>query len=107
VHGDIHPWNALQAADGFKLIDPDGLLAEAEYDLGVLIREEPPDPADPRVGARWLAHRTGLNEEAIWEWSVVERVSTGLLCAGLDLQPTGRQMLDAAEFVARHTRSGH
>jgi len=38
VHGDVHQWNVLEApADveqGFKLVDPDGLLAEAEYDLG-------------------------------------------------------------------------
>ena len=41
VHGDVHQWNALEAGDGFKLVDPDGLLAEAEYDLGVLMREDP------------------------------------------------------------------
>jgi len=28
VHGDVHQWNALEAADAFKLADPDGLLAE-------------------------------------------------------------------------------
>jgi streptomycin 6-kinase len=32
VHGDVHEWNALEAAEGFKLVDPDGLLAEPEYD---------------------------------------------------------------------------
>ena len=31
VHGDIHQWNALRAGDGFKLVDPDGLLADPEY----------------------------------------------------------------------------
>lgn len=41
VHGDVHQWNALQARSGFKLIDPDGLLAEAEYDMGVLMHEGP------------------------------------------------------------------
>jgi streptomycin 6-kinase len=48
VHGDVHQWNALEApADveqGFKLVDPDGLLAEAEYDLGVIMREDPRRP---------------------------------------------------------------
>jgi streptomycin 6-kinase len=46
VHGDVHEWNALQApGGGFKLVDPDGLVAEPEYDLGVLMREDrgPPD----------------------------------------------------------------
>ena len=102
VHGDVHEWNALQAVDGFKLVDPDGLLAEAEYDLGVLMREDPVDllRGDPFDRARLLARRSGLDPTAIWEWGVVERVSTGLLCVKVDLQPVGRQMLAAAEHVA-------
>lgn len=28
---------------------------------------------------------------AIWEWGVVERVSTGLVCTEIGLQPVGRQ----------------
>ena len=47
VHGDVHQWNTLEAAGGFKLVDPDGLLAEPEYDLGVMMRE---DPVELRVG---------------------------------------------------------
>ena len=38
VHGDVHQLNALQAGEDFKLIDPDGVLAEAECDLGTLMR---------------------------------------------------------------------
>ncbi|QGG96418.1 aminoglycoside phosphotransferase family protein [Actinomarinicola tropica] len=104
VHGDVHEWNALATLDGggFKLVDPDGLLAEPEYDLGVMLREDPReiDPADPGRGARWLAARTGLDATAIWEWGAVERLSTGLLCTRIDLQPIGREMLAAAELVA-------
>jgi streptomycin 6-kinase len=29
VHGDVHQLNALESDSGFKLVDPDGLLAEA------------------------------------------------------------------------------
>lgn len=103
VHGDVHQWNALQAGDGFKLVDPDGLLAEAEYDMGILMREDPLEllRGDPYDRARWLARRTGLDPTAIWEWGVVERVSTGLLCAKIGLQPVGRQMLAAADRIAR------
>jgi streptomycin 6-kinase len=99
VHGDVHQWNALEAGNGFKLVDPDGLLAEPEYDLGILMREDPVEllAGDPRERARLLAERTGLDEVAIWEWGVVERVSTGLLCTLIDLQPVGRQMLAAAD----------
>lgn len=88
VHGDIHQWNALEAPDEFKLVDPDGLLAEPEYDLGVIMREDPLDllDGDPHERARWLAARTGLDPTAIWEWGVVERVSTGLLCTRVALE---------------------
>jgi streptomycin 6-kinase len=99
VHGDIHQWNALEAADGFKLVDPDGLLAEPEYDLGILMREDPLE-GDLRERARWLAERTGLDEQAIWEWGVAERVSTGLLATRVGLQPHGRDMLAAADRLA-------
>jgi streptomycin 6-kinase len=99
VHGDIHQWNALEADEGFKLVDPDGLLAEPEYDLGIIMREDPLD-GDLRERARWLARRTGLDEEAIWEWGVTERVSTGLLATRVGLQPHGREMLAAADRLA-------
>jgi streptomycin 6-kinase len=109
VHGDVHEWNALSAPDepdGFLLVDPDGLLAEPEYDLGVIMREDPVEllDGDPRDRSRRLASLTGRDEVAIWEWGVVERVSTGLLCSRVGLQPAGAQMLHAADIVASPPR---
>lgn len=103
VHGDVHQWNALQARSGFKLVDPDGLLAEAEYDMGILMREDPIEllQGDPHERARWLAARCHLDATAIWQWGVVERVATGLLLTKIELQPVGREMLTAADHVAR------
>lgn len=102
VHGDVHRWNALRAGDGWRLVDPDGLLAEAEYDLGVLMREDPAElmAGDPWDRARWLAARTGTDATAVWEWGVVERVSTGLVCLGVGLDEVGREMLAAADRIA-------
>ncbi len=105
VHGDVHQWNALESSTGFALVDPDGLLAEPEYDLGIVMRE---DPAELLVEGAWhrahrLAERTGLDPVATWEWGVVERVSTGLVCTQLGLQPFGEQMLAAAEAIAAGT----
>jgi streptomycin 6-kinase len=101
AHGDVHQWNALQTLDrtGFKLVDPDGLLVEPEYDLGILMREDPTE-GDLRERARFLATRTGCDETAIWEWGVVERLSTALLAIEIDLQPVGDEMLAAAERVS-------
>jgi streptomycin 6-kinase len=55
---------------------------------------------DPRDRCRWLAQRTGRDETAIWEWGVVERMSTGLLCTQIGLQRHGRLLLAAADALA-------
>lgn len=106
VHGDVHQWNALWTLDGtsVKLVDPDGLRCEPEYDLGVLMREDPDTPVALWDRAVWLAERTGLDVTAIWEWGVAERVATGLLCERIDLQPVGRQMLASADAIAAPDR---
>jgi streptomycin 6-kinase len=107
VHGDVHQLNALESDGGFRLVDPDGLLAEAEYDLGILMRGDPVEllTGDPFDRALWLAARTGLEPVATWEWGVVERLSTGLLCTQIGLQPLGNDTLGAAEAVAGMTLS--
>jgi streptomycin 6-kinase len=99
VHGDVHQWNALEGHGGFLLVDPDGLLAEPEYDLGVIMREDPLD-GDLSERCTWLAAQTGLDRAAIWEWGVLERVSTGLLCVRVGLEVVGREMLAAADRLA-------
>ncbi len=105
VHGDVHQWNALAAAEGYKLVDPDGLEAEPEYDLGIIMREDPTEllDGDPMARAELLAACTGLDATAIWEWGVVERVSTGLLGTRVALQPVARQMLATADRLAKVT----
>ena len=55
---------------------------------------------DPIARAHRLAERTGLDATAIWEWGVVERVSTGLLGVKVGLQPVAGQMLEVADRVA-------
>lgn len=101
VHGDVHQWNALSDGECFKLIDPDGLVAEPEYDLGIIMREDPVELMDEGhyERAARLASISGLDARAIWEWGVVERVSTGLILTEIGLQPVGSRMLDAAEYV--------
>ncbi|MEM9562676.1 MAG: aminoglycoside phosphotransferase family protein [Actinomycetota bacterium] len=109
VHGDVHQWNTLRAdgaPSGWKLIDPDGLVAEPEYDLGILLREDPEESmgdieaGDPRLRARQLAATTGTDADAVWDWGLIERVSTGLLATRIELQPVGREMLAVADRLA-------
>jgi streptomycin 6-kinase len=110
VHGDAHDANALKALTGsrgrFKLVDPDGLLAEPAYDLGILMREwsgELLDGDAARLGRErcaHLTHLTGVDPQAIWEWGFVERVSTGLLATRVGAVRLGREMLAVAEVWA-------
>jgi streptomycin 6-kinase len=101
-HGDVHQWNTLRAGDGWKLVDPDGVLAEPEADLGVLMREDAVEllTGDPWGRARRLAARTGTDAVAIWEWGNIERVSNGLSCLETGLEPYGRDSLAAADRIA-------
>jgi streptomycin 6-kinase len=66
------------------------------------MREDPLEllNGDPFDRALWLANRCQLDATAIWEWGVIERVSTGLLATQVGLQPLGDQMLRVAEIVA-------
>jgi streptomycin 6-kinase len=102
VHGDVHEWNTLRAGDDWKLVDPDGVLAEPEFDLGVLMREDPVElmTGDPRDRSRRLAARTGTDETAIWEWGLILRLQNGLSCLADGLEPYGRRSLAAADRLA-------
>ncbi len=96
-HGDLHELNALQTEDGmFRLIDPEGVMAEPEYDLGVLMRNAPGED-DLHERADWLAAVTGFDRTAIWEWGTAERVLSGLWCRVVDHQPHGDKQLADAE----------
>lgn len=111
VHGDAHAWNTLEdpgAAGRFRLVDPDSLFAESEYDLAIPMREYNDDlfAGDPlRLGrecARLLARQSGLDEHGIWEWGYLERVSTGLLLIKLDKDVSlGQTFLKVADAWAR------
>ena len=109
VHGDAHSDNALRdpehavPAARFKLVDPDGLLAEPAYDLAVPMREWSGELLlgdAARLGRERCSHLsrlTGVGYRVIWEWGFVERVSTGLLVTRVGADRLGREMLDVAE----------
>jgi streptomycin 6-kinase len=107
AHGDAHAWNTLSVPGSepmrFKLVDPDGLLIERAYDLGVLMREWSTEllAGDPvALGRRRclrLAQLAGVAPEPIWQWGLVERTSTGLLLLKLGLDELAQDLLTVAD----------
>jgi streptomycin 6-kinase len=113
VHGDAAAANALSvlsprpgAEAGFVFVDPDGFLGDPAYDAGVALRDwcaELLASEDPRALARLFAARlaggTGLDEQAIWEWGYLERVSTGLYAFAMGAHALSRPFFDTAEAL--------
>jgi streptomycin 6-kinase len=114
-HGDPHDHNALAvlqprpgADTGFVLIDPEGLRGPAAYDLGVVMRGWPEqvlaadDPvALVRGWARRLAELSTVDDQDIWEWAFVERVTSGLYLCRNGHQAEGHTYLDSAVRLLR------
>ncbi|MGH8877145.1 MAG: aminoglycoside phosphotransferase family protein [Stackebrandtia sp.] len=115
-HGDPHPDNALAvpqprpgAESGYVFVDPDGLLAEPAYDLGVALRgwtDEVLGSGNPqallRGYCRRLAMTAGIDEAAIWEWGFVERVSSGLYLLRHGHETEGLTYLASANRLMDH-----
>ncbi|MGI8870646.1 MAG: phosphotransferase [Mycobacteriales bacterium] len=115
VHGDPHPANALRVrrarpgtAAGYVFVDPDGFLADPAYDAGVALRDwsaqilRGADPAGLLRGyCRLLAGRTGLGEDAVWEWGYLERVSSGLHALELGAADMAGPLLFSATVLDR------
>ncbi len=114
VHGDAHPANVLAVPDGsdhsthpaFRLIDPEGLASEPAHDLGVVLRGWNQDllTAHPAAVAfarcETAGRRTGVDPQSIWQWSYIERVSSGLFLLRLGHQTEARQYLETADRLA-------
>jgi streptomycin 6-kinase len=109
AHGDAHAGNLLAADEGrtvFKFVDPEGLFVEPAYDLSAPMRDWGAELLGGdalRLGRRRrdrLAQLTGLDPEAIWQWGLLERVSTGLHLLELGWEEEAHEYLSVAEAWA-------
>jgi streptomycin 6-kinase len=111
VHGDAHPGNLLQLSaaasrgTGWCFVDPDGVVADRAYDLGVALRDWSAQLTGPGARARlerWcglLAERSGVDATRIWEWAYLERVSTGLFVRSFGAERAAQPYLRTAELL--------
>lgn len=103
AHGDAHEWNTLAVPGSttqFKLVDPDGAFAEKAFDLAIPMREW--GSTVPAGDLMTLGHArlalicrfTGVEPQAIWEWTLMQLVWNGLL-----LQEIGADVPARVEFA--------
>jgi streptomycin 6-kinase len=82
LHGDLHSGNVLSSErDGWLAIDPKGLIGEACYEVGDLLRnriDEIQGSADPVAAMRgrveMLADLTGFDRERVRLWGLAQAV---------------------------------
>ncbi|MCB0216593.1 MAG: phosphotransferase [Chloroflexi bacterium] len=81
LHGDLHHGNILRDGDGWRAIDPKGLLGEAAFEVGALLRNPWPallDWPDPTAHlarrATILAESLGLDRRRILGWGMAQAV---------------------------------
>ena len=107
--------NVLQRGSGWAMVDPDGFVGERAYDLGVVLRdacrefraaEDAAVGAGPmmlRDGCAHLSAAAGVEQERVWRWGFVERVTTGLYLGWHGYAAEAETFLRTADEVARAT----
>ena len=81
LHGDLHHWNILTAErQPWLALDPKGLVGEAEYEIGALLRNKFPQ-GSPGETARFTARRLdilsemlGLDRPRMVGWAMAQAV---------------------------------
>ncbi len=81
LHADLHHFNILSAGEGWKAIDPKGMLGDPAYEVGALLRNPWPEltgwPEPQRVldrRASILAERLDIERQRILGWGLAQAV---------------------------------
>ena len=108
LHGDANAANCLEdplCPGSFRLTDPDGAVGEKACDMGVAmivgqdgLAERPLEIGTARC--RRLHEKTGIDAEAIWQWGVIQCVSTYFVCLEIG-HPAAKALARIAEEWAR------
>jgi streptomycin 6-kinase len=104
LHGDLHHANILSATrEPWLVIDPKGVVGEAEYEVGALLRNPSPEiAADPAVAAHriaQLADLLGFDRRRIRDWAFAQAILSAWWGVE-DGQPPNPRWLTIAETLA-------
>lgn len=80
LHGDLHHYNILSSGDGWKAIDPQGVIGEPIYETGAFLRNpldltDHPDPlglTERRIAI--LSEMLGFDRRRILMWAIAQSV---------------------------------
>ena len=86
LHGDLHHDNILRRGDGWRVIDPKGLVGEREYECGawlrnpadLLSRPNVKDVLDRRIAI--FAEMLGFERQRIRDWAFAQAVLSAWWC---------------------------
>lgn len=119
AHGDPHPGNLLRvwttrpgAETGWCFVDPDPVVTDRAYDLGVAVRDfsatllAAPESAAGRLWSwcRRVALPSGVDPRRVWAWGLLERVSTGLYVTSFGAPRVGEPFLRSAALLVAQRR---
>ncbi len=104
LHGDLHHFNILSATrEPWLVIDPKGVVGEAEYEVGALLRNPSPEiAADPAVAQRRVAQLgdlLGFDRQRIRDWAFAQAILSAWWAVE-DGQPPNSRWLRIAETLA-------
>lgn len=93
-----------QHPDSFRFIDPNSVIGEKAYDLGMamIIAQDGFVDCPLEIGTarcRRLHERTGVDAAVIWQWGVIQCVSTPLVYLGID-HPAAKALARIADAWA-------
>ncbi len=107
VHGDAHGFNILETKDGtFKLIDPEGIIADKGLDLICIMRDWNKELLNGntfellRARCLNLSKLTNSDETSIWQWGYLSRLVIGLILLEFGQINESKYALQVADRVS-------
>lgn len=106
LHGDLQHHNVLRSGDGWRAIDPKGVVGDPGYEVGAMFYNPMPDILEIPMLARrvaQLSEELGMERERIRGWALAKSVLNAWLVAEMgeqvSLDPRG--ILRCAEILSR------
>lgn len=87
LHGDLHHDNILENGDGWRVIDPKGVIGETAYEVAAFIRNPIPEllvsPESAQIipqRIKTFARLLNLDENRIQQWCFVQAILAWIWC---------------------------